>query len=99
MPKGTEVHVGFFCPQSKQTCKQDYISTLPKAEQKRDPGQVGRMRTLFAGFNFSFSKILSDCCLLASPLILAERYEYWSSDGSRQKLSSRCRDFALSSSR
>lgn len=28
-------------------------------------------RTLFAGFVFSFSKIFSDCCLDASPLILA----------------------------
>jgi hypothetical protein len=29
-----------------------------------------RKRTLFAGFDLSFSKIFSDCCLLASPLIL-----------------------------
>lgn len=28
-------------------------------------------RTLFAGFVFNFSKIFSDCCLDASPLILA----------------------------
>lgn len=40
-------------------------------------------RTLFAGFVFNFSKIFSDCCLDASPLILAtgdgRRWgtEYW----------------------
>lgn len=27
--------------------------------------------TLFAGFNFNFSNIFSDCCLVARPLILA----------------------------
>lgn len=41
------------------------------------------LRTLFAGFVFNFSKIFSDCCLDASPLILATEdvrrwgVEYW----------------------
>jgi hypothetical protein len=32
----------------------------------------GEVHTLFAGFVFSFSKILSDCALVARPLILLE---------------------------
>ena len=30
--------------------------------------------TLLAGFDFSFSKIFSDCCFVARPLIVAVRF-------------------------
>lgn len=84
MPRGTDVHVGFFCPQSKQICVTGEVSLgggrVQKLQVLRDgyklPGtSQGALdmtpRTLFAGFVFSFSKIFSDCCLDASPLILA----------------------------
>lgn len=60
MPKGTEVQVGFFCPQSKHIY--------------RDNGALSHsvlavltayFHTLFAGFVFNLSKIFSDCCLVA----------------------------------
>ncbi len=66
MPKGTDVHVGFFCPQSKQIYLRDLVRAFSGIEQVS-----GAMRTLLAGLVFSFSKIFSDCCFVARPLILA----------------------------
>lgn len=68
MPSGTDVHVGFFWPQSKQTYKMHPVSAAVSRERWRGKGREAL--TLLAGFVLSFSKILSDCCLVARPLMM-----------------------------
>lgn len=92
MPRGTDVHVGFFCPQSKQiyvvgevskgggrVWKLRIVPDGDKLPEVRQGALHKTPRTLLAGFVFNFSKIFSDCCLDASPLILATK------DGRRWK--------------
>lgn len=68
MPKGTEVHVGFFWPQSKHICPEYRRSVLlcPSIHRRSQP-------TLLAGLDFNFSNIFSDCCFVARPLMLGGR--------------------------
>lgn len=56
MPKGTELHVGFFAPQSK------HIWTCIRSRWKR--WLVG-IRTLLAGFDFNLVKMFCDWVLVA----------------------------------
>ena len=61
MPKGTEDQVGFFDPQSKHTWN---------ISNRLDFGysSVVILRTLFAGFSFSFSNIFCDSDLSANAI-------------------------------
>lgn len=77
MPKGTEDHVGFFCPQSKQTC--DYVSMQCTMDASRRQ-QVHRhipQHTLFAGFNLSFSKIFCDSVFVARAIVIVCNVKCW----------------------
>lgn len=92
MPKGTDVQVGFFCPQSKQT----YIPGGERVSHCCSIAVKGRPRfgaahwggdahALLAGFDLSFSKIFCDCCFVARAAILAESaqeiYRRWQEEG------------------
>jgi len=52
MPNGTELHVGFFAPQSKHI----YTSVLASIDRP----SLSRDRTLFAGFCFNLAKMFCD---------------------------------------
>jgi hypothetical protein len=69
MPKGTDVQVGFFCPQSKQIYRKNAMMSLHALVRSF---LAGSFQTLLAAFVFNLSKIFSDCCLLARALILIE---------------------------
>ena len=47
------------------------VSTCDASRRECGRDDCGRLLALFAGFVFSFSKSLSDCCLDARPLMLA----------------------------
>jgi len=72
MPKGTEVHVGFFWPQSKQTYPTIQVSMAGAVCAGRISARGLPRLALLAGFVFNFSKIFSDCCFVARPLMLTQ---------------------------
>jgi hypothetical protein len=57
MPKGTELHVGFFAPQSK------HIYTCMSTPVERP--SLSEWLTLFAGFAFNLAKMFCDWVLVA----------------------------------
>jgi hypothetical protein len=57
MPKGTELHVGFFAPQSKHI----YTGRV----NAYSPPLHFEGLTLFAGFCFNLVKMFCDCVLVA----------------------------------
>jgi hypothetical protein len=71
MPKGTDVHVGLFWPQSKHIYT---VTTLVTAQRGNIPPRRGATGlTLLAGLLFNFSNIFCDCCLVARALMVPVR--------------------------
>jgi len=65
MPKGTEVHVGLFCPQSKHVYDSGTRQWLMRLQD------IGQCPTLFACFVLNFSKIFWLWVLEARAAIIA----------------------------
>lgn len=81
MPKGTEVHVGFFWLQSKHTWQDRARQRESFKQAVADPASPER--TLFPDFAFNFSNILSDSCFGASAAMVAIRSVCGVSEGER----------------